>query len=120
MNCLVAIGSTYMPDMPEDLGVAILGVVVGDGGGVGGNVGLGETAGGGRLLLVTVLIISLRKMMSGPFSCLSANPSSTNTESSSALDIRLKILLLGLHIISSSLDDEDKDSLKNIIFNFVC
>ena len=38
MNSLVFIGSTYMPDMPEDLGVGILGAVVGDGGGVGGNV----------------------------------------------------------------------------------
>ena len=106
-----------MPDIAEDLGVAILGVVVLDGGGVGGNVGLGETAGGGRVLFLTVLIISRRNIISGPFSCLPSDPSSTNTESSSALDIRL---LLGLHIISSSLDVEDKDSLKNIIFNFVC
>ena len=49
--------------------------------------------------------------MSGPLSCSSANPSAKNTESS-ALDIGLRILLLGLYIISSSLDDELKDSLK--------
>ena len=71
----------------------------------------GRLLGGGRLLLVAVLIICLRKMMSGPLSCSSANPSAKNTESS-ALDIGLSILLLGLYIISSSLDDELRDSLK--------